>query len=121
VIEVESLEAAKEALLCIRQDGMSMEEIAVEARYPFRRITFLHDAVPEEWKQKFWSTRAGDVLDPLPRGEGFELYRITRKIEPDPTDPAVQQRVDERLLEREFSTLTSDHVEVRLGGQALSE
>ncbi len=121
VIEVESREAAKEALLCIRQDGMSMEEIAAEARYPFRRITFLHDAVPEELKQKFWSISAGDVLDPLPRGDGFELYRITKKIEPDPADPAVQQRVDERLLERQFSTLTSEHVEVRLGGQALSE
>jgi hypothetical protein len=121
VIELESSEAAKEALLCIRQDGMSMEEVAVEARYPYRRITFLHEAVPEELKQKFWSGAEGDVLDPSPRGEGFELYRITKKIEPDPTDPDIRRRIDEHLLERQFSALTSDHVEIRLGGSVLSE
>jgi hypothetical protein len=121
VIEVDSLAAAKEALLCIQQDGMSMEEIATEARYPFRRITFLHDAVPEESKQKFWSAGPGDVLEPLPHGDGFELYRILQKIEPNPADPNVQQRVDERLLERHFSALASNHVEVRLSGQVSSE
>ena len=114
VLELESGEAAKEAMLCIRQDGMSMEEVAAEARYPYRRLTFLHEIVPEELKQKFWSAAVGDVLDPLPRGEGFELYRITKKIEPDPTDPEVQQRIDEHLLERQFAALTSKHVEVRL-------
>ena len=121
VIELESDEAAKEALLCIRQDGMSMEEVAAEARYPYRRITFLHEIVPEELKQKFWSAAEGDVLDPLPRGEGFELYRIAKKIEPDPTNPDIRQRIDEHLLERQFSALTSDHVEIRLGASALSQ
>ena len=121
VIELESNDAAKEALLCIRQDGMSMEEVATEARYPYRRITFLHNTVPEEWKQKFWSATAGEVLDPLPHGEGFELYRITRKIEPNPTDPDIQHRIDEHLLERQFAVLTSEHVETRLAGSALSE
>ena len=121
VIELESGDAAKEALLCIRQDGMSMEEVAAEARYPYRRITFLHKTVPEELKQKFWSAAAGDVLDPLPHGEGFELYRITRKIEPSPTDPEIQLRIDEHLLERQFATLTSEHVETRLDASALSE
>jgi hypothetical protein len=121
VLELDSAEAAKEALLCIRQDGMSMEEVAAEARYPYRRITFLHQAVPEELKQKFWSAIVGDVLDPLPRGEGFELYRITRKIEPNPTDSEVQQRIDEHLLEQQFAALASKHVEMRLDAPILSE
>ncbi|HWY51253.1 MAG TPA: hypothetical protein VNW72_07195 [Chthoniobacterales bacterium] len=120
VIELESSEAAKEALLCIRQDGMSMEEVAADARYPYRRITFLHEAVPEELKQKFWSAAGGDVLDPLPRGEGFELYRIAKKIEPDPTNPDIQRRIDEHLLERQFSALASDHVQIGLCGASVS-
>lgn len=119
VIELESSEAAKEALLCIRQDGMSMEEVAADARYPYRRITFLYEAVPEELKQKFWSAAAGNLLDPLPRGEGFELYRILQKTEPDPTDPNVRDRIDEHLLERQFSALASDHVQIRLCGASV--
>jgi hypothetical protein len=122
VIELESSEAAKEALLCIRQDGMSMEEVAADARYPYRRITFLYEAVPEKLKQKFWSAAAGNLLGPLPRGEGFELYRIIQKTEPDPTDPNVRGRIDEHLLERQFSALASDHVQMRLcGASVLSE
>jgi len=119
VIELESSEAAKEALLCIRQDGLSMEQVAADARYPYRRITFLYEAVPEELKQKFWSAAAGNLLDPLPRGEGFELYRIIQKTEPDPTDPNVRGRIDEHLLERQFSALASDHVQMRLSGASV--
>ncbi len=33
-IELDSLDAAREALLCAREDGMSMEEVAAEGRYP---------------------------------------------------------------------------------------
>jgi hypothetical protein len=121
VIEFESLEAAKEALLCIQQDGLSMEEIAADARYPYRQITFCHEEVPPELQQKFWSVGPGSVLSPLRRGDGFELYRITNKIEPDLTDPVVQEQVDVRLLERHFSHLVRDHVEPRLQAGTRSE
>ena len=113
VIEVESLDAAKEALFCIREDGMSMEEVASEARYPHRRISFRHEDVPAEWQQKFWSVTAGDLLEPLPRGDSFELYRITHKSEPDLSDATVQERIDEHLLEQHFAELVRDHVQVR--------
>ena len=113
VIEVESLDAAREALLCVREDGMSMQEVAGEARYPYRRITFRHEDVPPNLQQKFWSVGAGDLLEPLPRGEdGFELYRITNKSEPDLSDIIVQERIDERLLEQHFSGLVRDHIDV---------
>jgi hypothetical protein len=114
MIEVESLDAAREALLCIRQDGMSMEEVAVEARYPYRRITFRHEEVPPDWQQRFWSVGAGDLLEPLPRSDGFELYRIAKKSEPDLNDAIVRERIDQRLLERHFSALASEHVQQRL-------
>ena len=36
-MEVDSLDAAREALLCVCEDGMSMSDVADEARYPYRR------------------------------------------------------------------------------------
>ena len=113
-IQLESLDAAKEALLCIRQDGMSMEEVATEARYPYRRITFRHEDVPPDLQQKFWSVGAGDLLEPIAHGEGFELFRITQKSEPDLDDAIVQARIDERLLEQHFSHLVHEYAESRL-------
>jgi hypothetical protein len=114
VIELESRDAAKEALFCIREDGMSMEEVATEGRYPYRRISFLQEDVPSDLQQKFLSVAVGAVLEPIARGDGFELYRITNKVEPQPEDPVVQQRVDQRLLERHFSELTVKYVTSRL-------
>ena len=36
VIEFDSHDAAREALLCVSEDSMSMEDVATEGRYPFR-------------------------------------------------------------------------------------
>jgi hypothetical protein len=47
----------------------------------------------------------------------LELYRIAKKIEPDPTNPDIRRRIDEHLLERQFAALTNDQVEIRLGIQ----
>jgi hypothetical protein len=116
LIQVESRDAAREALLCMREDGMSMQEVAGDARYPYHRISFRHEDIPPEWQQKFWSVGAGDLLDPLPRGDGFEIYRITKKSEPDLEDAIVQERIDQRLLEQHFSALVREHVEARLQG-----
>jgi hypothetical protein len=118
VIELESRDAAKEALFCVREDGMSMEEVAIEGRYPYRRVDFLLEEIPADAQQRFLSVSAGDILEPTARGDGFELCRIIQKIEPQPDDPNVKSRIDQRLLHRHFSELTSKYTERRLGSSA---
>ena len=121
VIEVESRDAAKEALMCIQEDGMSMEQVATEARYPFRHVTFHQQDIPDDLQQKFWAVRPGDFLDPVPRGDGFELYRVVKRAEADLNDATVRERIDDRLLERHFSALARDHVELRLAASVSME
>src|SRR6266704_5616250 len=53
VIELESHDAAKEALFCVQQDGMSMEEVAIEGRYPYRRPEFLLEDLPVDVQQRY--------------------------------------------------------------------
>jgi len=116
VIELESRDAANEALFCVREDGMSMEEVATEERYPYRRSDFLLEDLPVDAQQKFLSVSPGDVLEPIARGDGFELCRVIKKIEPQADDPSVRWRIDRRLLDRHFSELTSKYTQRRLGG-----
>jgi hypothetical protein len=115
IIEFESRDAAKEALFCVREDGMSMEEVASEGRYPYRRVGFLLEDIPMDSQQRFLCASAGQVLKPIERGDGFELFRIVKKIEPRLDDPRVKSRIDQRLLNRHFSELVNKHVERRLG------
>ena len=90
-IEVDSLDAAREALLCVREDGMSMEEVAAEGRYPYRHPEVLLEEIPEDLQQKFLSVPPGDILDPIARGDGFHVCRVIGKAEPDVDDPVVRE------------------------------
>jgi hypothetical protein len=116
MIEVESLDAAREALFCVREDGMSMEEVASEGGYPYRRAEFILEDLPVDAQHRFLSVSAGEMLKPVAHGDGFELCRILKKIEPQPDDPNVKSRIDQRLLDRHFAELTSKYTQRRLGG-----
>ena len=120
VIELESRDAAQEALFCVHKDGMSMEEVAAEGQYPYRRADFFLEEIASEAQHRFLSVSAGDLLGPLARGDGFELCHIISKIEPQADDPMVKSRIDRRLLDRHFSELTSRYVKQRLGAVASS-
>jgi len=121
IIEFESRDAAKEALFCVREDGMSMEEVASEGRYPYRRVGFLLEDIPIDTQQRFLCVSAGQVLKPIERGDGFELFRIVKKTEPRLDDPRVKSRIDQRLLNRHFSELVNKHVERRLGAPVAAQ
>jgi hypothetical protein len=120
VIEFESRDAAQEALFCVREDGMSMEEVAAEGRYPYRRADFFLEEIASEAQHRFLSASAGDLLGPLARGDGFELCHVISKIEPQADDPMVKSRLERRLLEEHFSQLTNRYVKQRLGAVAPS-
>jgi hypothetical protein len=111
MVELESLVAAREAFLCVRDDGISMEEVAKEGHYPFRRYTRLAEEIPLEDQQRFLSASRGDLLDPIERGDGFQLFRILGKMEPNLDDPVVRGRADERILDRHFAELVSRHLQ----------
>ena len=114
VLQVESRDAAQEALFCVREDGMSMEEVATEGGYPFSRVEFVLEDLNPEVQQKFLGVVDGQVLEPLDRGDGYELCRVVRKVEPKMDDPAIQTRIERRLLNRHFSELTGKHINFRL-------
>jgi hypothetical protein len=114
VIELESQDAAQEALFCVREDGMSMEEVATEERYPYRRANLLLEDLPVDAQLKYLSVSPGDLLEPMPHGDGFELCKIIKKVEPRLEDPIVKSRVDRRLLDQYFSLLTTKYTHPRL-------
>src|SRR4030095_15778127 len=97
VVGFKSRDAAQEALFCVREDGMSMEQVAAEGSNPYRRATFMLEDIPADEQQKFASVSAGDILGPLARREGFELCRVIKKIEPQADDPSVQSRSGQGL------------------------
>jgi len=114
MIELESGDAAREAFMCVRDDGMSMADVAQEGRYPFYQTEMVLEQIADDLQQKFLSLTPGSILEPTPREDGFILTRILAKKEPTLDDPDVQARVKERILERHFADLTSGRIQWRL-------
>jgi len=112
-IELDSLDAAREALLCVREDGMSMEEVAAEGHYPYKHPEILLEQVPEDLQQKVLSVPPGEILEPIPSGDGFQLCRVIGKKEPHVDDSLVTERADQRILDRHFSDLTARYIRWR--------
>ncbi len=113
-IEFDTRDAAREALFCVRDDGMAMEEVAREGRYPFRRREMVLEEIPEDQQQKFLSVTAGTLLEPVPRDDGFILSRLIAKHEPNPADPPVRARLEQRIMQRHFGDLMSGRVHWRV-------
>ncbi len=110
-IELESRDAANEALMCVRDDGMTMEEVAREGRYPYRRAEVVLEEIPDDLQQRFLSLTPGSTLEPTPRDDGFVLSRLLSKHEPSADDPSVRARLEQRILARHFSELSANYLQ----------
>lgn len=109
-IDLESRDAAREAFLCIREDGTPMSEIARTGRYPYRRVEFVCEDLPEDLQQMILCAAPGELLDPIERSDAFQLCRLVQKIEPDLADPRTRERVEQRILEGHFSELATGRI-----------
>jgi hypothetical protein len=111
VIELDSRDAAREALLCVKEDSMSMEEVARDGRYPFRHERVLLQDIPPDAQQPFLSANAGELMDPVEQEGAHRLCRVVSKKEPDPNDPEVRRRIEQRILARHFNELSNRFVD----------
>jgi hypothetical protein len=106
-----SPDAAREAVLCLRENEASMTELAEACgSHCEQRELFLEDFAPE-LQQLFVCAAPGEVLE-LPQDDsGFLVCRVAAKLEPDLTNAIVASRIDESLLQARFSDLTRDCIQ----------
>ncbi len=109
-LELDSLDAAREAIQCISEDGESMEDVATAACLPFQRVDVRYEDLPEDLQRHLLGAMAGEILQPISNGDGFKLCRLVRKIESDLDDDEVRSRVDQRIVERHFSEVAAHFI-----------
>jgi hypothetical protein len=102
-VDFDSSDAAREAHLCVREDGLTLEEVARESRYPFERVALLAEDLPDEERQRLLCAPIGTVQEPAQSGEVFRLDRVTRKIDPDLADAPVRERLERKILDTHFA------------------
>lgn len=94
------VQQAREAALCVRDDGRELGQVAADARAPLReRRLYLEEAEPS-WRDRLLAARAGDLLGPLGQDDGFVLVLVRSKELPRAEDEDVRDRAEESLLGR---------------------
>jgi hypothetical protein len=97
-LELAADSVAREALLCLREDGAPLAEVAARARVPVREETLLLESVDSAARTALLAAKPGDVLGPLPRPEGFRVALVTAKAPPSEEDANVRRRAEEQIV-----------------------
>lgn len=108
--EFDSENAAREAILCAREDASTLQETAAANAFPCQTgESFLGD-LPAAWADLLTSARAGEAVSPRVGDGNFVVLSLISRREPALEDPAVCARVDAALLEAHFRDLDSRHI-----------
>jgi len=94
-----TLESAREAALCVREDGMSLDEVARNAGVSVEPANGFLDAYDPALHDALRAARPGELVGPTPCGEGIALVLVCDKVLPALVDPVVRRRAEARLLE----------------------
>src|SRR5262245_62016238 len=98
---------AREAALCVAEDGLTLDEVAYDARSIVQQWNFYLDEIDANARPHFLAARAGESLGPIRMLEGFPLFSIVNKQAPAESDPQIRRRAEQviinNLIEREMN------------------
>jgi hypothetical protein len=108
--------AAREAALCVRDDGMALAEVAAQAGVETREHALYLEDAEGELGGALLSARTGELLGPIPLGDRFALVLVDGKVDPALDDPEILRRAQEaarrRAIEREVVNRVTWHERV---------
>jgi hypothetical protein len=108
--------AAREAALCVRDDGMALAEVAAQAGVEMREHSLYLEDAADELGKALLSARTGELLGPVSLADRHALVLVDDKVEPTLDDPAILRRVQEaarrRAIEREVVNRVTWHERV---------
>lgn len=108
-----SKEAAREAILCLREDGLSMQEVAALSRQPVTRARLFLEDAPTEYRDQLLSAEPGSVIGPLLVDGRYQVTAVRGRTTPALQDERIVERARAVLLARAGRRAARDHVKRR--------
>jgi hypothetical protein len=99
-LELPTQTAAKEALFCITEDGLTLAEVAKDTGFNFENRKVYYFEMDVDGRDAFLAKQAGEMVGPLKRGEAFQISLIRNREMPSPQDPDVARLAEKLMLER---------------------
>ncbi len=92
--------AAREAVLCVREDRQTLADVAQLAGTNLREARFYLEEVDPAQRDLFLGARPGDLIGPLPSDGVFALFRVIAKVLPSPDAAGVKERAERSVVDR---------------------
>lgn len=106
--------ASREGAFCVREDGMSFDQLAADASTPVFDVRFLLTEVAEEVRPTLLAARAREVVGPLWFDDRWALLLVLDKILPTETDEQLRRLSVESAVERAVATQVNHRITWRL-------
>jgi hypothetical protein len=89
---------AREAAWCVSEDGLTLDQVAVEAKGELRQWSFYADEIETSVRPYFLAARQGDLLGPWKLREKYPLFSLLNKRLPQSNDPHVVTRAEQAIV-----------------------
>jgi hypothetical protein len=94
------LDGALEAAWCVREDGLTLSDVAIESRLQVHDSRELLERLEPELRDTVLGAARGQLVGPVLVGSQYELALIVAKDSPDPADPLVRARAEQAIVSR---------------------
>lgn len=101
---------AREAALCVREDGDELRDVAVQARCEVERFSRSLDECPPPLAALLQNASAGEMVGPLDEADGHALCVLESRQAPDYAMASVRERAERDLLQRAVEAEVQCHV-----------
>ena len=102
--------AAREALLCITIDRLSLHDVAALSRLAAERRTWFQDEIDADLRDRLIAVEPGGVLGPIVVNGHFDVTAVVRRTVPSLTDPRVAERAREVVVDAAVRRAVQDRV-----------
>jgi hypothetical protein len=102
---------AREAALCLREDGLPLDEVAQSAHVNVGALSFYLDEIDGEERSRFLASHAGHVVGPIPVDDVHLLYHVDAKVMPSADDAAVRARASALITARAMAIEAQQRVQ----------
>lgn len=102
--------AAREAVLCVREDGLSMHDVGVVSRHTVRRERLVVEDLPPELGVRWGAATIGQVLGPRADDGRFEVSMVVARTLPTVDDGRIAVRLRQRAIDMAAARAVRDRV-----------
>lgn len=98
-LSFETADAAAEAALCVREDGMTLSDVAMEAGQPIEDVRAVLEDLEEPLREVVLSAGVDTLVGPVALGERLAVAMVISKMPPSLDDPLVRQRAERAIMQ----------------------